>query len=221
MERWNRPLETRWDRLRAWSNMLFVDHGLIRYVYPNRHRVTDRLWRSAQPAPHHLHAFARAGGKSVVSLRGGMFFGSLPLEREACERAGLAFHTFVLRSRTLPSRDDLITAKRLFDRLDYPALIHCKSGADRVGFMSALYLVFAEGRPVSEARRQLSLRYGHIRQGKTGVLDAFFEAYERETGGAVPLIDWIETGYDRARVIAGHRPSPWGTLLTDLVLRRE
>ena len=221
MRRWNKPLATPWRRLRAWTNMIVVDHGFLRYLYLNLHPVGARAWRSAQPAPHHLHAFARRGGRSVVSLRGGQFFGSLPLEREACERAGLAFHNFVLRSRALPSRAELLAADELFRRLEYPVLFHCKSGADRAGFMAALYLVLAEGRPVAEARGQLSLRYGHVRQGKTGVLDAFFDAYERETGGSVPLIDWIRTGYDRDAVMASHRATGWGVALTDLVLRRE
>ncbi len=219
--RWNRPLETSFDRLRAWTNMLFVDHGLIRYVYVNMHPVGPRAWRSAQPAPHHLRRFARAGGRSVVSLRGGQFFGSLPLEKEACEKAGLAFHKFVLRSRALPSRAELAAARRLFETLDYPVLFHCKSGADRAGFMAALYLALAEGRPVSEAKGQLALRFGHVRQGKTGVLDAFFDAYERETGGRVPLETWIETAYDPARIMAEHRATGWGKFLTDRVLRRE
>jgi hypothetical protein len=127
----------------------------------------------------------------------------------------------VLRSRALPSRAELLAADELFRRLEYPVLFHCKSGADRAGFMAALYLVLAEGRPVAEARGQLSLRYGHVRQGKTGVLDAFFDAYERETGGSVPLIDWIRTGYDRDAVMASHRATGWGVALTDLVLRRE
>ncbi len=219
--RWSRPLESRWDRLRAWANMLVVDHGALRYLWPNRHRVSDRAWRSAQPAPHQIRAFARAGGRTVISLRGGRFFGSLPLEREACAREGLAFHVFVLRSRSLPTREELAAADRLFATIEYPVLFHCKSGADRVGFMSALYLVLAEGVPVSEARDQLALRFGHIRQGKTGVLDAFFDAYERETGGRLPLRDWIRTRYDRAAVLASHTATGWATLLTDRVLRRE
>ena len=219
--RWQRPLVTRWDRLRAWTNMIFVDHGFFRYLYLNLHPVGSRAWRSAQPAPHQIRALAEKGVRTVVSLRGGMFFGSLPLEREACAEAGVAFRSFVLRSRALPEREQLLEADALFRELEYPVLFHCKSGADRAGFMSALYLALAEGVPVSEAKGQLALRFGHIRQGKTGVLDAFFDAYERETGGAVPLLDWIRDGYDREAVMQSHHSTGWGRLLNDLVLRRE
>ena len=45
--RWDRPIEGRGQRLRAWANMLLVDHGIFRLAYLNAHRVTPRLWRSA------------------------------------------------------------------------------------------------------------------------------------------------------------------------------
>ena len=50
-----------------------------------------------------------------------------------------------------------------------------------------LYLILMEGRPVEEAMRQLTWRFGHIRAGKTGVLDAFFEAYLEANRKAMSL----------------------------------
>lgn len=226
IERWRRPLRTRWDRVRAWANMLVVDHGAIRLVYPNRWRLGDHAWRMAQPLPHHIRRFARAGGRSVVSLRGGQTFGSLPLEIEACAKAGLEFHTIVLRSRRLPGRAELLEAVATMKRLPRPVLFHCKSGADRAGFVSALWLAIVEGRAVAEARRQLGLRYGHVREGKTGVLDAFFDAYEAETapGGPAEGMDleaWIAARYEPKAIEAGFRSKPWANLLTDRILARE
>ncbi|MEM7505366.1 MAG: tyrosine-protein phosphatase [Pseudomonadota bacterium] len=219
--RWQRPLVTPWDRLRAWTNMLFVDHGIFRLFYVNMHQISPRAWRSAQPFPHHIRRFAKAGGRTVISLRGGLTFGSLPLEREACEAQGLTFETFVLRSRALPDYEDLCAIEELFARLEYPVLFHCKSGADRAGFMAALFLVLAEGRPVAEAQRQLSPRFGHIRQGKTGVLDAFFDTYRADTGGDIPLMEWARTQYDRDAVMCAFKASGIGSLLTEKLLRRE
>jgi len=221
MSRWRAPIEGPGQRLAAWVNMLFVDHGIFRLLYLNRHRVGERAWRAAQPAPHQIRRFAREGGRTVISLRGGQAFGSLPLEREVCAAEGLAFHNFVLRSRALPSREELQNMIALLERIEYPVLFHCKSGADRAGFMAALYLMIVEGRPVAEARGELDLRFGHIRQGKTGVLDAFFDAYEAETGGRTPLVEWIARDYDPAAITAGFRATGWGDWLTDSVLRRE
>ena len=45
-----------------------------------------------------------------------------------------------------------------------------------------------------EAKRQLSLRFGHIRQADTGVLDLVFDSYlahnKREP---IAFLDWIDT----------------------------
>lgn len=222
LNRWRRPLVTRWDRLCAWSNMVLIDHAFFRMAYLNLHRISDRAWRSAQPTPYQIHALARKGVRSVVSLRGGQSFGSLPLEIEACKAAGIRFETFVLRSRAIPTVEEIRALRALFERLEYPVLFHCKSGADRVGMMAALFLALHEGRPVAEARRQLGLRYGHIRQGKTGVLDAFFDAYQRDCpDGTTTLADWVETRYDIDAVTAGFRPWKLGDLITDRILHRE
>lgn len=222
LDRWRRPLVTPWDRLRAWANMIFVDHGFFRMIYLNLHPVSARAWRSAQPTPYQVRALARRGLRTVVSLRGGQSFGSLPLEEAACREAGLNFETFVMRSREIPTVDEIRALRALFARLEYPVLFHCKSGADRAGMMAALYLVLHEGRTVAEARKQLHLRFGHIRQGKTGVLGAFFDAYERDhPDGDVPLADWVETRYDRKAVAQSFRPLGLGVFATDRLLRRE
>ncbi|MHA1529324.1 MAG: fused DSP-PTPase phosphatase/NAD kinase-like protein [Alphaproteobacteria bacterium] len=222
IERWSRPLVTRGDRLRAWIDMLFADNGIMRLVVPNLHRVADGVWRSGQPTPGRLRAFARRGGRSVVSLRGGRGFGSLPLELQACRETGLSFHNLPLRARTLPSRDEIRATARLFETVERPVLLHCQSGADRAGFASALYLMLVEGRPVAEARRQLAPGYGHIRFGRTGVLDAFFDAYARDTATSpMPLAEWAETRYDPDRIAASFNATPLKTAIKSRIFGRE
>lgn len=222
IERWSRPLESGWDRLRAWANMLGPDHGILRYVVINRHRIGPKAWRSAQPLPHHIRQFAEAGGRTVVSLRGGQTFGSLPLEIEGCRRYGLEFRVCVLRSRGLPERDHFLRVLDFIDSIEEPVLFHCKSGADRVGLMSALYLILREGRSPGEAMAQLSRRFGHFRNGPTGVLDLLMEAYAADHDrDAIGLREWVETRYDPEAITAGFRPSGWGRLLVDAILRRE
>ena len=220
--RWDRPIEGRAERLRAWANMLLVDHGIFRLAYLNAHRVTPRLWRSAQPAPGQIAAFARKGVKTIVNLRGGREHGSWPLQKEACERHGITLVDFVLRSRGAPDRETILGAKAFFDGIDEPALVHCKSGADRAGFFSALYLLVHEGRPLDEAMHQLSLRYGHFRFAKTGILDAFFEAYRREGDAkGIPFLDWVATIYDPERLEREFKPGLFSSLVADRLIRRE
>jgi protein tyrosine/serine phosphatase len=220
--RWDRPIQGAGQRLRAWANMLLVDHGIFRLAYLNAHRVTPRLWRSAQPAPHQIAGFARLGVKTIVNLRGGREHGSWPLQKEACERHGIRLVDFILRSRGAPDRETILSARAFFDSLEEPALVHCKSGADRAGFFSALYLLLHEELPPDEAMRQLSLRYGHFRFAKTGILDAFFEAYRREgEAEGISFLDWVETVYDPERLEREFKPGLISSLIADRLIRRE
>lgn len=202
--------------------MILVDHAFFRLAYLNLHRLSPDAWRAAQPLPHQIRSLARRGLRSVVTLRGGQTFGSLPLEREICDRLGLHFETFKLFSRGLPGRDDILAAKALFARLEYPVLFHCKSGADRAGLMSALFLILHEGRPVAEARRQLSLRYGHIRGGRTGILDLLFDAYlADQPDEGMPFLDWTQNHYEPEAITATFKSGRFASFVTDRVLGRE
>ena len=220
--RWDRPIEGALGRVAAWLSMLVVDHGIVRVVYANRARVAPEFWRSAQPTPRQVAWFAGRGGRTIVNLRGGREHGSWPLEREACQRHGIALVDFVVRSREAPERDAVAGAARFLDGLSYPILVHCKSGADRAGLFSALYLILREGATAAQARRQLSPRFGHFRFAKTGILDAFLDAYEREGEAAgLGFQRWAEEVYDPARVTASFRAGFWSSLAADRLLRRE
>lgn len=128
-------------RLHAWFDMLAMDHGFIRYVYTNFHKVDDKLYRSSQPLPHQVRKWQRMGVKTIINLRGGMQYGSYPLEVEAAEQAGIAFEGLQLRSRALPDVAQLEKLETLLKSIAYPAVIHCKAGADRASLGSALYFL--------------------------------------------------------------------------------
>src|SRR5215212_8048062 len=219
--RWDRPMDGLAGRLQAWTNMLLVDHGVFRLAYLNRHQVSERLWRSAQPAPHQIARFAARGVRTIVNLRGGREHGSWALEKEACYRHGIELVDFVLRSREAPDRDTLLRAKDFFDGLQYPALVHCKSGADRAGLFAALYLLVHEGRTAREAMEQLAPYYGHFRFAKTGILDAFLQLYEEEgEARGLPLLEWAEHVYDPEVLRGSFRPRFWSNVIADRIMRR-
>ncbi len=220
--KWERPIESRWRRAHAWANMLFVDHGVFRLLYPNRFQVSDRVWRSSQPSPGQIAWFAAQGGRTIVNLRGGREFGSWPLQREACERHGLKLVEFVLRSREAPSRETVLGARAFFETLEFPILVHCKSGADRAGLFAALFLLVTRDASVAEARKQLSLRFGHFRFAKTGILDAFLDAYEQEgQARGIAFLDWVERIYNPATLAERFKPRFWSALMADRLIRRE
>ena len=220
--RWDKPVAGKTGRLRAWAHMLLVDHGVFRLFYLNQHRVTDRLWRSAQPAPHQIERLKAQGIRTIVNLRGGREHGSWQLQKEVCESLGLELTEFVVRSRSAPDRDTILRSKEFFEGLRYPAVLHCKSGADRAGFVAALYLIVHEGRPAREALRQLSLRFGHFRFAKTGILDAFFERFRTEgEAKGMEFLDWVEHVYDPQALERDFRPSFWSDFMVEKVMRRE
>jgi protein tyrosine/serine phosphatase len=101
-----------------------------------------------------------------------------------------------------------------------PALIHCKSGADRAGLAAGLF-VLIEGGTVAEALKQLSLRFGHIKQSKTGILDAFFELYRRTGEGKKPFLEWVREDYDETALRAAFKAGRVAEFINATVLGRE
>ena len=206
----------------SYLDLMFLDHGIFRLIYLNKHRLGRQAWRAAQPAPHNFATFKRLGIKTVVNLRGERMSGSYWLEVAACKRLGLAFENCVLRSRAAPSLAELQGARALLERVEYPILIHCKSGADRAGLMSVLYMHLIEGQPIDQAAKQLSFKYGHFKQADTGVLDHFFAcyiAYNSQTPMA--FFDWVETVYDPNEVLGTFRANGVASRIVNDILRRE
>lgn len=220
--RWNRPVDSPRERMRAWFDLLVADHGVLRLAYLNAHRVSERLWRSAQPNPRDIARLAARGLKTIVNLRGGRSHGAWQLERDAAERHGITIIDLVLRSREAPDRQMLLELPAFFAALDYPVLAHCKSGADRAGLFAALYLLVVEGAESRRAARELTLRRGHFRYARTGILDAFIETYRREgEAKGKSFMDWVREDYDPARLSATFRPRFLHSVVADRLLRRE
>ena len=210
-------------RRRTYLNYLWNDHAYLRLGFSNAHWISDELLRANQPWPHQLAAWKARGIRTVVNLRGGFDASFYALEKDACARLGLTMVNFTVTSREVPSREQVLGAKRLYETIAYPAMIHCKSGADRAGIMSVLYMHFRKGLPIREAMDQLSLKYLHVKQGKTGVLDYVFERYLREGEPAgMSFLEWVESpAYDPVGFKAQFRAGMLGSTLTEKLLRRE
>ena len=205
-----------------YCDMLLLDHLIVRLFFPNRHQISDKVWRGAQPLPHHVRGLAQHGIRTIVNLRGKLHSATYELLKRACDRNGITLIDFRLRSRAAPSREELLGARELFERVEYPMLMHCKSGADRAGLMSALYRHLKDGVPIAEARHELALRYGHFRQADTGVLDFFFERYLADTKERpMPFYEWVETVYDPQELKRSFRAKGWANRLVNDILQRE
>lgn len=210
-------------RKRANREMFWGDHGFLRARFSNLHRLSDEMWRANQPSPRQIEAHHKERGiRTILNLRGVSTQGYYLLEQETCAKLGIALVDYQVFSRDTPTPEAVLGTRSLFADMAYPALMHCKSGADRAGLMSVLYLIARKNTPVSEALGQLSGKYLHIKQGKTGMLDAFFEA-ALQAGADAPedFFNWIENEYDKTAVKAAFLKARGRQVELDRLLGRE
>jgi len=220
--RFTAGLNTPAGRARAWANSLVKDHAVLRLAWSNFAVVVPgRLYRCNHPTPQRLAAMTRRLGlKTVVNLRGVTGSGSDALSREMAARLGLDFIDAPLKSREAPARDRVLALVQAFRTMREPAVIHCKSGADRAGLAAAIYLLL-HGATTAQAVRQLSIRYGHLAGADAGVLGAFLRRFALEAEGRKSFADWLAEDYDPAVVDGDFRPRAWSRFINSYVLRRE
>ena len=206
----------------AWSDSLLVDHAIFRLAWHNWGTVVPgRLYRSNHPTPARLKAAVdRHGLRTLINLRGHRRCGSDALSRGAAAVLGLRHVDMAFESRGAPHRDRILRFAELYRSIETPALMHCKSGADRAGLASGLVVLF-EGGSAAQALRHLSWRYGHFRRSRTGVLDAFFVRYAERGEGRMAFLDWVAQEYDEAALKRDFVAGGVSSFINDRVLRRE
>ena len=162
-----------------------------------------RVYRSAQPKGSDLTRWMEAHAlASIVNLRGGSGADSWYRDEvRQSERRGVDLYDLPMDANRRPSRRELLTLIDVLDRCRYPLLIHCKSGSDRTGLASALYLMLRDGRPPGEARGAFSLARGHLPLFGAELLHEPLVEYEdwlRERGLAHEpsrFRDWVRREY--------------------------
>jgi protein tyrosine/serine phosphatase len=204
---------------RARSELVWRDHGFLRLYFRNFHWLSPNLARCNQPSPEQLARYAAMGFRTVINLRGPSEGGQYLLERQACARLGLQLIDFPTRSNLPPSRDAALAARDLFATVQTPALMHCKSGSDRTGLMAVIYRHVILGDPMVSALDELGPRYLHVRYGKAGIIDAFFETYLADARDSYkPFMDWVVQDYDPAQLERRYKGGVWARGLIDLAL---
>lgn len=192
-------------RLRAALHYHLADHAALRLRWTNMVELAPGVWRSNHPAHARLRTAKERGIRTILNLRGTDETPAFLFERESCAALGLHFVSVKLSARSAPRRDELLKLFEAFRTVERPVLMHCKSGADRAGLASALYLL-AQGAPLAEARRQLSWRFLHLRWSKTGILDHVLDLYEaRLRQGPIGIEEWVRDEYSREAATASFR----------------
>jgi protein tyrosine phosphatase (PTP) superfamily phosphohydrolase (DUF442 family) len=165
--------------------------------------IPGQAYRCAQLSHDKLVGTIRDHGvRTVINLRGtGPGQAWYDAESRATFDADVAQEDVTLSAYKLPSPDELRRLINVFDHCEYPILFHCRQGVDRTGLAATLLLLLRTDATLAEARRQLSLRYGHVPIGPTWVMFQCLGLYEdwlrRQGREHSPdgLREWADRGY--------------------------
>jgi protein tyrosine phosphatase (PTP) superfamily phosphohydrolase (DUF442 family) len=196
---------SRTQHWRAHLRLAIRDHGFLRVFWSNMHEIAPGVWRSNQPPPGRMRAYAKMGLKAVLNLRGGgnPAPGRYSPERHAADKAGLRIHSLGLKALKPASRECLLDLLSIFESIERPFVMHCKSGSDRTGLAAALWLLHMEGRTPAEAKAMLSLRYLHLRAGRAGIQSRLIDQYAAQNAiSMLSVKDWIINYYDPKSLLA-------------------
>jgi protein tyrosine/serine phosphatase len=117
---------------------------------PNLHRISENIYRCAQPTAAGMRAAEKLGIKTVVSLRA---FHSDNDETESTKLKTERIHFNTWH----PEEEDILRfLKIVTDTNAAPVLIHCQHGADRTGTMVAIYRMAVQGWKKEDAIKEMT-----------------------------------------------------------------
>ncbi|MFH1717741.1 MAG: tyrosine-protein phosphatase [Planctomycetota bacterium] len=117
---------------------------------PDLHKVSDNLYRGAQPSAKGMRQLEEMGVKTVVNLR------SAHSDSDELEGTALTYERIGLTTRG-PNTEDVVRFLRIVtDDSRTPVFVHCQHGADRTGTMCAIYRIAVEGWSKEEAIEEMT-----------------------------------------------------------------
>lgn len=152
-------------------------------IYGNFHTVIPgEFYRSAQPSSGQLADYVRRYGiRTVINLRGASDdAGWYRAEIAEAGRLGVQHIDFAMSSSSLVNNDTVDRLVAIMKTAPKPILIHCKAGADRSGFVAAVYGHDIAGWDQERAERQLSVLFGHIGIPYLSPAYAMDESWEKQ-----------------------------------------
>ena len=116
---------------------------------PNLHKVSDTLYRSAQPSAEGMKNLKAVGIETIVNLR------SSHSDRDEMGDTGLAYESISMKAWHAEEEDAVRFLQIVTSPKRSPVLVHCQHGADRTGTMCAPYRVAVQGWNKEEAIKEM------------------------------------------------------------------
>lgn len=118
---------------------------------PNLHKVSDQLYRSAQPTEEGMKRLKELGVKTIVSLR------ALHSDKDKIEDSGEKFNYEHIYMKTWhPEKEDIVKFLKIVSDPDKtPVIVHCQHGADRTGTMCAVYRIVVQNWTKEDALKEM------------------------------------------------------------------
>jgi len=117
---------------------------------PNLHKVSDDLYRGAQPTAEGFRGLQQLGIRTVVDLRA--------FHDDKDELGGVPLEYVHINSHAWNAEDEDIVAflKVAADKSRAPVFVHCLHGADRTGTAVAAYRIVVQGWSKEEALMEMT-----------------------------------------------------------------
>jgi len=117
---------------------------------PNFYKVSDDLYRGAQPTAEGMKQLKELGIKTIINLR------SVHSDRDELGDTKLAYVHMNMTTRG-PKNDDVVRfLKIVTDSNSTPVFVHCQHGSDRTGTMCAIYRIAVQGWSKDEAIAEMT-----------------------------------------------------------------
>ncbi len=117
---------------------------------PNLHKVSDTLYRSAQPSAEGMRNLKAMGIETIVNLR------SFHSDRDEIGESGLAYEHITMKAWHAEEKEAVKFLQIVTNPKRSPVLVHCQHGADRTGTMCALYRIAVQGWSKEEALKEMT-----------------------------------------------------------------
>ena len=117
---------------------------------PNCHKVSDDLYRGAQPSEEGMRQLEKLGIKTVVNLR------AFHSDSDELKDANFGSEHIPVKPWHPEDEEVVRFLKIVTDKNQTPVFVHCQHGADRTGTMCAIYRIAVQGWTKDESIEEMT-----------------------------------------------------------------